>query len=75
MTPQTAYAVQVDPVQQRVQIDPVQQRVQIQRGNRKLDRPLRDGLRQRLHARDQPDRHRAPSSERIHVHGLSWCGR
>ena len=68
------HAVQVDPVQQRVQT-PVQQRVQIQRGNRKLDRPLRDGLRQRLHARDEPAPHRAPSSKRIHVHGVSWCGR
>lgn len=58
-----------------VQIDPVQQRFHIQRGNRKLDRPLRDGLRQRLHARDEPAPHRAPSSKRIHVHGLSWCGR
>ena len=69
------HAVQIDPVQQRVQVHPLQQRVQVQRGNRKLDRPLRDGLRQRLHARDEPAPHRAPSSKRIHVRGLSWCGR
>ena len=59
-------AIQVDPVQHGIQIDLVQQRIHIHRGKHKLDRTLRDGLGQRLAARDQPALARAPSSKLIH---------
>jgi len=58
--------IQVDLVQQRIQINLVQQRIHIQRGNHKVDCTLREGLGQRLAARDQPAIHRAPPSKLIH---------
>ena len=56
----------VDLVQHGVQIDLVQQRIHIQRGNHKVDRTLRDGLGQRLPARDLSAVDRALSLKRIH---------
>ena len=65
--------VQVDPVQHGIQINLVQQLIHVYRRDHKLDRALRDGLGQRLAARDEPTINRAPSSKLIH--NISIAGR
>ena len=71
------HPLDVDLVQHGIQIELVQQRIHVHRGNHKLDRTLRDGLGQRLAARDQPALARAPSSKLIHkisIAGPCECG-